>query len=241
MSPSSQSPDPIAGIVASYDDTITRAYSRVRFVILRQSFLEEVGQYLPKEGRVLDIGCGFGLFSLYFATTRPDLEILGIDQDGRRIALARESAGKLGLENVDYRVADARSLPPDGSYDAIYMLDLLHHLPRADVPEFLAEVRSRLREGGVLIVKDVEDRPAWKRWFTLVLDRLMVGWAPGAVAGRPGTGRLFRGGRGAGLIRVRGKARRMGRSRRHVPARRGALRGRWRVAWAVDRSGRPSG
>ena len=178
MSPSSQSPDPIAAIVASYDDTITRAYSRVRFVILRQSFLEEVGQYLPKEGRVLDIGCGFGLFSLYFATTRPDLAILGIDQDGQRIALARESADKLGLENVDYRVADARTLPPDGSYDAIYMLDLLHHLPRDDVPGFLAEVRSRLREGGVLIVKDVEDRPAWKRWFTLVLDRLMVGWEP---------------------------------------------------------------
>lgn len=178
MSRSSRAPDPIAAIVSSYSDTITRAYSRVRFVILRQNFLEEVGQYLPRAGRVLDIGCGFGLFSLYFATTRPDLEILGVDQDARRIALARESASKLGLENIDYRVADARTLPSEGSYDAIYMLDLLHHLPRGDVPGFLAEVRTRLREGGVLIVKDVEDRPAWKRWFTLALDRLMVGWEP---------------------------------------------------------------
>jgi len=178
MPRSRRTSDPIADIVASYSDTITRAYSRVRFVILRQDFLEEVGQYLPGTGRVLDIGCGFGLFSLYFAATRPGVEILGVDQDSRRIALARESAGKLGLENVDYRVADARTLPSDDTYDAIYMLDLLHHLPRGDVPAFLAEVRARLREGGVLIVKDVEDRPAWKRWFTLVLDRLMVGWEP---------------------------------------------------------------
>lgn len=178
MSRSSRAPDPIAAIVTSYSDIITRAYSRVRFVILRQNFLEEVGQYLPRSGRVLDIGCGFGLFSLYFATTRPDLQILGVDQDARRIDLARGSASKLGLENVDYRVADARTLPSEDSYDAIYMLDLLHHLPRGDVPRFLAEVRSRLRDGGVLVVKDVEDRPAWKRWFTLALDRLMVGWEP---------------------------------------------------------------
>jgi 2-polyprenyl-3-methyl-5-hydroxy-6-metoxy-1,4-benzoquinol methylase len=174
----SKAPDPIAAIVASYSDVITRVYCRVRFVILRQTFLEEVGQYLPDKGRVLDIGCGFGLFSLYFASIRGDLEILGVDRNAERIQRAAESARKLGLENVSYRVADAQELELEGSYDAIYMLDLLHHLPRAEVPGFLAGVRSHLRAGGVLIVKEVEDRPAWKRWFTLALDRLMVGWEP---------------------------------------------------------------
>jgi hypothetical protein len=51
-------------IIDAYDDRIVRAYCRVRFSILRDRFLFEIGQYLPRTGRVLDVGCGFGLFAL---------------------------------------------------------------------------------------------------------------------------------------------------------------------------------
>jgi hypothetical protein len=72
------------------------------------------------------------------------------------------------------------------------MLDLIHHLPKACVGPFLARVRAHLVPGGVLILKDIENRPRHKALFTAVLDRLMVGmepihyWAPaelGAVLG----------------------------------------------------------
>jgi 2-polyprenyl-3-methyl-5-hydroxy-6-metoxy-1,4-benzoquinol methylase len=168
----------IRRIVASYDDRVTRVYSRLRFVILRQPFLEEIGQYLPRSGRILDLGCGFGLFSLYFASLEPARRIVGIDRSPRRVERARASARRLGLDNVEYHVADARSWSDGGRYDAAYALDLVHHLPRAGIPEFLRSVRDRLRPGGVLLLKEVEDRPAAKRWFTLALDRLMVGMAP---------------------------------------------------------------
>lgn len=49
----------IARIVASYDDPVVRLYSRIRFVILRERFLGEIGQYLPSSGHVVDVGCGF--------------------------------------------------------------------------------------------------------------------------------------------------------------------------------------
>ena len=61
----------IARVIAAYDAPIIRAYSRGRFLILRQRFLDEIGQYLPDEGVVLDVGCGFGLFSLYYAQLVP--------------------------------------------------------------------------------------------------------------------------------------------------------------------------
>ncbi len=51
----------------SHDNLVIRLYSRVRFQIPRQIFLEEIGQYLPARGRLLEMGGGFGLFSLYFA------------------------------------------------------------------------------------------------------------------------------------------------------------------------------
>lgn len=174
-------PDPgatIRRIIASYDDVAIRMYSRVRFVILRQTFLEEIGQYLPRNGRVLDLGCGFGLFSLYFASLEPGRRITGIDRDVRRIELARASAERLRIDNVDYHAGDGLDWNSDEAFDAIYLLDLLHHLPKRSVQGFLEKLRSRLAPGGVLVLKDVEDRPWWKKLFTLVADRVMVGMEP---------------------------------------------------------------
>jgi 2-polyprenyl-3-methyl-5-hydroxy-6-metoxy-1,4-benzoquinol methylase len=170
--------DPIRRIVASYDDPVIRLYSRLRFIILREHFLEEIGQYLPSRGRILDLGCGFGLFSLYFGVTGPERRIVGVDRDARRIDRARTSAARLGIANVEYRADDALAFDSESRFDAVYALDLLHHLPSAAVPAFLARCRDRLAPGGVLLLKEVEDRPAWKRWFTLALDRAMVGGEP---------------------------------------------------------------
>src|SRR4029077_18882442 len=87
-------------VIRAYDDPIVRAYCWGRFWILRQRFLDEVGQYLPRQGRVLDLGCGFGLFSLYYASVRPSIEIEGIDLSERRIAMARKAATRLRVPNV---------------------------------------------------------------------------------------------------------------------------------------------
>lgn len=169
--------DPIRRIVGSYRSRLIRTYSRLRFLILRQVFLEEIGQYLPRNGRILDVGCGFGLFSLYFAALEPGRHIVGIDRDSRRIEHARASAARLSIDNVDYRVTDVRAW--DGEhFDAVYALDVVHHLPKAEVAPFLAKLRDGLAPNGLLLLKEVEDRPAWKRWFTLALDRLMVGREP---------------------------------------------------------------
>ena len=56
--------DPIENVIGAFDSRIIRLYSRGRFTILREIFLEENGQYLPEDGKVLDLGCDFGFFSL---------------------------------------------------------------------------------------------------------------------------------------------------------------------------------
>jgi 2-polyprenyl-3-methyl-5-hydroxy-6-metoxy-1,4-benzoquinol methylase len=82
------------------------------------------------------------------------------------------------LSNVQYECSDARSWKSSETFDAIYLLDLIHHLPAGEVPAFLESVKERLRPGGLLLVKDVADKPAYKRLFTLFLDRLMVNRDP---------------------------------------------------------------
>jgi SAM-dependent methyltransferase len=165
-------------IIRAYDDPLVRAYSWVRFGILRQRFLDEIGQYLPDEGPVLDIGCGFGLFSLYYAASAPRRLLRGLDRDGRRIAMARRAASRLGLDNVAYAEGDARDFKGDGEAVGAYMLDIVHHIPRPTVLPLLRQLRRCLVPGAPLLVKDVDTRPAAKRWFTWALDKAMAPRTP---------------------------------------------------------------
>ncbi|HEU5320514.1 MAG TPA: class I SAM-dependent methyltransferase, partial [Methylomirabilota bacterium] len=138
-----------------------------------------IGQYLPAAGPVLDIGCGFGLFSLYYAATGPRRLVRGLDINARRIALARRAAARLGLDNVAYAEADARDFKGQGeAVAAAYMLDIVHHVPPASVPPLLQGLRRCLPAGGRLLVKDVDTRPAPKRWFTWALDKAMAPRTP---------------------------------------------------------------
>jgi ubiquinone/menaquinone biosynthesis C-methylase UbiE len=170
--------DTIRRIVRAYDDPVVRGYCWARFLILRQRFLEEIGQYLPPEGAVLDIGCGFGLFSLYYAATAPGRFVRGLDVNGRRIAMARRAARRLAIDNVQYEQGDARDFKGDSEIAAAYMLDIVHHVPPETVPPLLRQLRRCLAPGGRLLVKDVDTRPAPKRWFTWALDRLMAPRTP---------------------------------------------------------------
>jgi SAM-dependent methyltransferase len=127
---------------------------------------------------VLDIGCGFGLFSLYYAASGPRRFVRGLDRDGRRIALARRAAARLGLDNVAYAEGDARDFKGDSEAAGAYMLDIVHHIPPETVAPLLRQLRRCLAPGAPLLVKDVDTRPAAKRWFTWVLDKAMAPTTP---------------------------------------------------------------
>ncbi len=170
--------EPILKVIRAYDNPLVRSYCWVRFWILRQRFLDEIGQYLPERGTILDLGSGFGLFSLYYAQILPEAHFRGVDLNPRRVEMARRAADRLGLNNVSYEVGNATAWRADREYQAAYMLDMVHHIPEDTVLPLLAELGKALRSGGCLIVKDVDLHPAYKRWFTYLLDRLMT---PGGV------------------------------------------------------------
>ena len=163
----------IRSVIASYEDPVVAWYSWGRFWILRQRFLEEIGQYLPAQGTILDIGCGFGLFSLYFASNLPECEFVGFDLNPRRVKMARAAAQELGLSNVRYEVGNATTFAFREQLDGAYMLDIIHHIPKEEVKPLLRRLYEVLRVGSTLVVKDVDDGPRYKRWFTWALDKAM--------------------------------------------------------------------
>ena len=163
----------IKEITKAYESAVVRRYAQIRFIILHRRFLDEIGQYLPPEGIVLDVGCGFGLFALYFAGVYPHLQIRGIDYNARRIEMARKVARRLGLNNVEFEVGDARDFRCAEKIRGAYMLDLIHHIPTASARQLVAEIAGHLASDGRLIVKDIEPSPYYKKVFTWLLDKLM--------------------------------------------------------------------
>jgi len=168
----------IAEIISVYDSKIVKAYCWGRFKIMHQQFLDEIGQYLPESGQILDMGCGFGLFSLYYAKKFPGLSIIGIDINEARIQMARKAATVLSLSNVRYEIADAITYECSTTLNGAYMLDIVHHISPETVRPLVRKIHALLHPGSRLIIKDVKTAPAYKRWFTFLLDKLLDPQAP---------------------------------------------------------------
>ena len=105
----------------------------------------------------------------------PRIHYHGLDSNARRVAMANRTAAHLGLENARFEVGDARGeLPLDDEYDAVLMMDLMHHLPLDQKRHVLDTVTPRLAPDGSLIIKEITRRPRLKLFFTWALDVLMT-------------------------------------------------------------------
>jgi SAM-dependent methyltransferase len=155
---------------------LERAYANIRFSILRPKLLSVMDLLLPDEGRILDIGCGFGLFAAYFGQTQPARRIVGVDPNARRVATAQRVCERLGLDGHAFVAGDARDVALEGSFDGAYVLDVMHHVPAADQLPLLERLRDLLAPRGVLVLKDITTEPAFGLRFTELMDRAMVGW-----------------------------------------------------------------
>ena len=122
-----------------------------------------IEQALPPVGRVLEIGCGHGLFSTYAALSVPGRTVHGVDIDPDKI-LAATAAGRHLPEQVSFAVAPSGAVP-DGPWDAVVIIDVLYLLPEEAQRRLLLEAAEHVAPGGVLVVKEMSPEPHWKaRW-----------------------------------------------------------------------------
>lgn len=126
---------------------------------------------VPARGRLLEVGCGHGLFANECALRHPELQVLGIDPAPAKIDAARASAA--GRGNVRFALGRLEGLAETG-FDCVAVLDVLYLVPRADWPGFLLGCARALRPGGTLLLKEVDVRPRWKFYRCLAQETLSV-------------------------------------------------------------------
>jgi 2-polyprenyl-3-methyl-5-hydroxy-6-metoxy-1,4-benzoquinol methylase len=128
---------------------------------------------VPATGRVLEVGCGHGLLSLYLALSGPDRIVTGVDIDEHKIALATQAAGRLrsGEADAAFGVVEPDGFA-EGRYDAIVIADVLYLLGGDARQALLAACVDHLADGGVLLLKETDRVPRWKGAITVAQERL---------------------------------------------------------------------
>ena len=100
--------------------------------------------------RLLDLGCGTGWTSAFFA--RRGYRVTGQDIAPDMIAFAERNRARYEAQNLDFVLSDYESLNFDEPFDCAVFYDSLHHA--LDERAALASVYRALRAGGVLITHE---------------------------------------------------------------------------------------
>src|SRR3954470_5654668 len=105
--------------------------------------------------RVLDLGTGLGHVAFMVADLLdPGGSVLGVDQAERLLEVAERRRAAAGVENIEFRQADARTFSASELFDAIVARLLLFHLP--DREDVLRRQLDALRPGGTMVIVEFD-------------------------------------------------------------------------------------
>lgn len=146
----------------------TKLYLRIKFRICPFQALET---YFPPAGKVIDLGCGNGVFSNLLKLGSPAREIIGFDLDPKKIKTAREV--HKDIPGLEFRVSDIADMDYPRS-DVISIIDVLYLIPYSRQEVMLHKCYGALGKGGILILKDMDSRPRWKYLWNIFQETLAV-------------------------------------------------------------------
>ncbi|MEM1444521.1 MAG: class I SAM-dependent methyltransferase [Planctomycetota bacterium] len=129
--------------------------------------LDWVLQAVPAGSRVLDIGCGRGLLVGLLSATGRAVGGVGVDPSGPAVQTAAAMMSAEG-DAWSWRTTARIEDWPDEAFDAVTMVDVMHHLPSAMRRPAVEAAAQRLKPGGVFVYKDMALRP----WWSLMMNRL---------------------------------------------------------------------
>ncbi len=125
------------------------AAMRYRFA-REQRLLEPWLRPLDCGGRVLDVGCGSGRWTAYFANRFAT--VAGIDRSAAMIRVARDTCAD--RPNVELHECDFREDLPEGPFELIFLGGICMYLGDADAEALLRRLASLLTAHGVIVCRE---------------------------------------------------------------------------------------
>ena len=104
-----------------------------------------------QEGQeILDLGCGWGSFSLYVAEKYPSVSITAVSNSKDQINFIKNEAKRRGLLNIKVLKMDVNNLDLDKQFDRIVSIEMFEHLRNYKL--ILNSLNSLLKHDGRLFV-----------------------------------------------------------------------------------------
>ena len=135
--------------------------------------LKMEGNYLifqnlvPKQGVVIDAGCGYGFMSYMLAYLEPKREITGLDYDESKIEVAENGFDK--PPNLNFVSSSLQDFTVPNA-DCIIFSDVLHYLNLKQRNRVFTKYASKLLPGGTIIIRDGDNRMAKKHATTRLTE-----------------------------------------------------------------------
>ena len=150
----------------------------LRFAQITERFLSEAG--VREAQRVLDVGSGLGDVALAAARlVRNSGEVIGIEQNAKSIAIARDRAAAAGYENVRFVQADLTQFDYEDSVDAVVGRFVLEFLP--DPAATVRRLSRSVRRGGIVAFQEpwtsilrgfTDDLPLWNACVSVLRNAI---------------------------------------------------------------------
>ncbi|HYX28046.1 MAG TPA: class I SAM-dependent methyltransferase [Pyrinomonadaceae bacterium] len=103
---------------------------------------------VPRDARVLDVGCGSGWTTRLLANLAVDGQVSGIDASDEMIRIAREASNE--FSNIDFEVASAEKLPfTQNEFTHAFSMDSLYYYK--NIQDAVGEIYRVLRPRGVFV------------------------------------------------------------------------------------------
>ena len=116
---------------------------------------EVITSFFPSDRdiRLLEIGCGSGIYIKYAAEHNAHLTAIGVEMQDKVVAMARENIARWGLqERVRIVQGDIQALSFDQSFDVITLYNNIYYFPVAQRVHLLRKLLHLLDSGGVFIL-----------------------------------------------------------------------------------------
>lgn len=99
---------------------------------------------------ILDLGCGWGAFSLYAAARFPNSTVVGLSNSQSQRKYIEEQAAQRGLPNLRVITADINEFEAGQRFDRVVSVEMLEHVRNYQL--LLGKVRRWLNPEGLLFV-----------------------------------------------------------------------------------------
>jgi 2-polyprenyl-3-methyl-5-hydroxy-6-metoxy-1,4-benzoquinol methylase len=134
---------------------------------------QQLVDYLPAQGSLLDLGCGHGLFLALAKQEHPALQVIGLDLSEEKIAAARKALSASDCTLLHMDVQNAVELY-EQSFDVISIIDVLYLIPIGQWDNILKRCYSYLKPGGKLMLKEMNRSITWKFALLYIEETIVV-------------------------------------------------------------------